>query len=176
MKGFQTITVALLSVIATLLLVMVLGENSPVFAEPESVPANALPVRCYAFGLDPDEILHFSCNRGDTDAGFTTIPTGQYLIITDIHVRSRSSNSGLSEVGVSKSSGGANFSFQLYYDENRFLNSTAPLVIAPAGDTLRASSPSNSTNIMDVFAFGFLVDEVTYQAFFQAYLPIATKP
>jgi hypothetical protein len=180
MRRFHSILTISLLVIASALAVFAFGKIDRVQAEPESTPANAQPVYCEtAVGIGFEG--QFSCRRGDTDEQVLPVPAGHYLIVTDIHVtRNNVSTSGVFSVLIGVD------------DDDSFpraprlditgtpigvyqLNFTAPYIILEGGETLSIHNFASSDFPIDAYVSGFLVDDVTYQAFFQAYLPITNR-
>lgn len=180
MRRFHSILTISLLVISIALAVLALGDIGSVQAEPESTPANAQPVYCQtAVGVGFEG--QFTCRRGDTDEQVTPVPAGHYLIVTDIHVtRNNVSTSGV-------------FSVLIGVDDNDSfprsprlditgtpigvyqLNFTAPHIILEGGESLSIHNFASSDFPIDAYVSGFLVDDVTFEAFFQAFLPITKR-
>jgi hypothetical protein len=180
MRSFRLIVSVSLLIIAGSLAILVFGEIGSAQAETESTPANALPVYCEtSVGIGFEN--QFSCRRADTDETVLPVPAGQYLIITDIHItRNNVSTTGIFAVIIGVDDGDE-FPTRPRLDITgtpigvHQMSFTAPYIVLEEGESLAIHNSSESDFPIDAYVSGFLVDDVTYQTFFQAYLPLSSR-
>ena len=142
----------------------------------DSLPSNAIPVRCDdSIAAGTKETV--SCVRADTGAGFTDIPGGHYLLVTDIVINRNSlatsgdyyATIGANSTGILPAQPRLEFSGTPLVSD--FYSFQAPYIILEAGESLQARNDSSSDFPIDIFVSGFLVDDVTYRVLMQNYLP-----
>jgi len=180
MRSFLSVTAVSSFIISSILAALLFGNIDKAKAEPDSVPANALPVYCEtAAGIGFES--QFTCSRSDTDAGVLPVPAGQYLIVTDIHItRNNTATTGIFAVIIGVDDPGP-FPSSPRLDITgtpigvHQMNFTAPHIVLEEGETLAVYNFPSSNFPIDAYVSGFLVDDVTFQAFFQAYLPLSTR-
>ena len=137
-----------------------------------SLPTNPVPV--YGFGtLSPSNVESLFFKRMSDDAGtFVQVPTGKYLIITNVFVHSNNlGTSGRMIFGL-----GPNVSVDSYPSFSKRLvvnvlrdtpyslssGGGAPLFIVKAGDYFNTFCDVNSASAIDFKVQGFLVDDLNY--------------
>jgi len=151
---------------------LTLGDQGIIFPDGSvqttaaTLGAGAVPCYCDGWATEGTKVV-ISCWRADNDAGFSTVPAGQYLLISDVTMslaevgdfwaalgKEIPGSVGLSRPTIEVT--GPGFPDQIHRSFN------APHVVLAAGESLALRNLASSTGEVYIKASGFLVPDVAH--------------
>lgn len=131
-----------------------------------AAPPGAVPVLCDgAVAAGSNQVL--SCRRQDTGAGFTAVPTGTFLHVTDVLItRDTLATTGEFYATLGRESGATlpdapSFNASGTPLEPTRLHFTTPVIVLEAGDELGVRNDASSDFSIDLFVSGYLASDGT---------------
>lgn len=180
MERWKTVIAVGFLIVAVAFFVRMAGGIDSAWADAESTPPNAIPVRCAGItGVGTQD--QYDCVRQDDRSSFTAVPEGHYLLVTDIVVtRNALATTGDYFIWIGRYTGNVipaapvlslSGSTPLETDTYHF---QSPYIILAAGESLGISNNDSDFGV-NTYVSGFLVTDVTYQVLFQSYLPVGVR-